>query len=62
MYEEDEEILASVGEQIDITANLDKIVEKRLKEEISAGIQTFQYQINTLQTSNGRCFAVIKLH
>lgn len=26
----------------------------RLKEEIEAGIQTFNYQINTLQTSNGQ--------
>lgn len=32
----------------------EKIVQKRLKEEITAGIQTFQYQINTLQTSNGQ--------
>lgn len=32
----------------------EKIVQKRLKEEISASMQTFQYQINTLQTSNGR--------
>ena len=62
VYEEAQEILESVGEQIDVTTNLDKIINKRLKEEISAGIQTFQYQINTLQTSNGRCFAVIKLH
>lgn len=32
----------------------EKIVQKRLKEEIAAGVQTLQYQINTLQTSNGR--------
>ena len=62
VHEEAKEILDSVGEQIDITTDLDKIVEKRLAEEITAGIQTFQYQINTLQTSNGRCFAVVKLH
>lgn len=31
-----------------------KIINNRLKEEVSAGIQTFQYQINTLQTSNGQ--------
>lgn len=54
VYEEAEEILGSVGEQIDTTTNLDKIVKKRLQEEITAGIQTFQYQINTLQTSNGQ--------
>ena len=54
VYEEAKEILDSVGEQIDITTNLDKIVNKRLAEEVTAGIQTFQYQINTLQTSNGQ--------
>lgn len=54
VYEEAEEILDSVGEQIDVTTDLDKIVNKRLVEEVSAGIQTFQYQINTLQTSNGQ--------
>lgn len=32
----------------------EKIVAKRLAKEIKDGIQTFQYQINTLQTSNGR--------
>lgn len=54
VYEEAKEILDSVGEQIDITTDLDKIIKKRLQEEITAGIQTFQYQINTLQTSNGQ--------
>ena len=54
VYEEAKEILDSVGEQIDITTNLDKIINKRLAEEVTAGIQTFQYQINTLQTSNGQ--------
>lgn len=33
---------------------VDEITNKRLKKEISDGIQTFQYQINTLQTSNGQ--------
>ena len=33
---------------------LEDAVEKRLKEEVKAGIQTIQYQINTLQTSNGQ--------
>lgn len=31
-----------------------KIIQKRLEKEIRDGVQTFQYQINTLQTSNGR--------
>lgn len=34
--------------------NVENVVAKRLKDEIASGIQTFQYQINTLQTSNGR--------
>lgn len=35
-------------------ANVDKVVQKRLAKEVRDGVQTFQYQINTLQTSNGR--------
>ena len=31
-----------------------EIAEKRLKEEITRGVQTMQYQINTLMTSNGQ--------
>lgn len=33
---------------------LDKAVKDRLDEEVKAGIQTIQYQVNTLQTSNGQ--------
>lgn len=33
---------------------IQSVIDKRLKEEITSGIQTFQYQINTLQTSNGQ--------
>lgn len=29
------------------------VIEDRLKEEIKDGVQTMQYQINTLNTSNG---------
>ena len=32
----------------------DDIVERRLKKEITSGVQTMQYQINTLNTSNGQ--------
>lgn len=32
----------------------DAIVAKRLAKEVRDGVQTFQYQINTLQTSNGQ--------
>lgn len=31
-----------------------KIAEKRLKKELASGIQTIQYQINTLMTANGQ--------
>lgn len=33
---------------------IDEIVKKRLAKEVRDGVQTFQYQINTLQTSNGQ--------
>ena len=33
---------------------IDKIVEDRLAKEVRDGVQTFQYQINTLQTANGQ--------
>ena len=33
---------------------IEKIVAKRLAKEVRDGVQTFQYQINTLQTSNGQ--------
>ena len=33
---------------------IDEIVEKRLKTELAAGVQTIQYQINTLMTTNGQ--------
>lgn len=33
---------------------IDEIVEKRLKEEIKRGIQTIQYQVVTLLTTNGQ--------
>lgn len=53
-------ILRDVEKEFDMAgANIqedvkNKIIQNRLSEEISAGIQTFQYQINTLQTSNGQ--------
>lgn len=33
---------------------IDKIVETRLREELRSGVQTIQYQINTLMTTNGQ--------
>lgn len=33
---------------------INKIVDSRLRDELSAGVQTIQYQINTLMTTNGQ--------
>lgn len=33
---------------------IEKLVEERLQAELSAGVQTIQYQINTLMTTNGQ--------
>ena len=33
---------------------IEKIAKQRLKKEVSAGVQTIQYQINTLMTTNGQ--------
>ena len=46
------EELASVGSQDEDAIN--KIAEKRLREEIKKGIQTIQYQVVTLLTTNGQ--------
>ena len=35
-------------------AQKEKIVDARLKREIASGVQTLQYQINTLMTTNGQ--------
>lgn len=32
----------------------ERLLEKELKEELTAGVQTIQYQINTLMTTNGQ--------
>ena len=39
---------------IDETSLIDTIVEKRVKSEIKKGIQTIQYQVVTLMTTNGQ--------
>ena len=46
------EELAAVGSQDEDAIN--KIAEKRLREEIKKGIQTIQYQVVTLMTTNGQ--------
>ena len=46
----EEEIAACNGD----VSSIDSIVEKRLKEEIKRGVQTIQYQVLTLMTTNGQ--------
>ena len=41
------------GDELD-AASIAKIVNMRLKDELRAGVQTIQYQINTLMTTNGQ--------
>jgi len=44
-------------------AVLEKLVNARLKEELAAGVQTIQYQINTLMTTNGQSpFVTLFMH
>ncbi len=45
--------MADIGVKID-SQQISKIVERRLLEEISRGVQTIQYQVVTLMTTNGQ--------
>ena len=46
-------IMEAAGGQLDETL-LHKLVDERLRTELSNGVQTIQYQINTLMTTNGQ--------
>lgn len=50
---EESNILNDKTTRID-NARIDKIVEKRVQEEIKRGVQTIQYQVVTLLTTNGQ--------
>lgn len=52
--EEEIDLFEICGENPKYEDILEKIVQKRLAKEVRDGVQTFQYQINTLQTSNGQ--------
>ena len=42
---------------------IEDLVQDRLKTELKAGVQTIQYQINTLMTTNGQSpFVTLFLH
>ena len=43
--------------------DIDRIVERRVRQEVKRGVQTIQYQINTLMTTNGQSpFVSINLY
>ena len=44
--------LSSIGKFTD--AEIDQITEKRVRREVKRGVQTIQYQVNTLMTTNGQ--------
>ena len=49
------ELTDVVGLQSDyIEAEIDAITEKRVRAEVKRGVQTIQYQVNTLLTTNGQ--------
>ncbi len=52
--EVENEIYNIIEYGIENPALIEEIVQKRLAKEVRDGVQTFQYQINTLQTSNGQ--------
>ena len=51
------EIREELGKDFDKKI-VDKLVNKRLRTELRAGVQTIQYQINTLMTTNGQAPSV----
>ena len=56
------ELKEQFGKELD-EETIKKIADKRLKTELSAGVQTIQYQINTLMTTNGQSpFVTLFLH
>ena len=56
------ELEKEFGNSID-SKTIEKIVNQRVKTELSAGVQTIQYQINTLMTTNGQSpFVTLFLH
>ena len=46
------ELIDDLGDYIDVET-LEKNVEKRVRDEVARGVQTIQYQILTLNSSNG---------
>ena len=58
----EKEVKEELGQEFDKEI-IKKLVTKRLRAELSAGVQTIQYQINTLMTTNGQApFVTLFLH
>ena len=50
------------GDKVD-AATLEDMIQERLNDELRSGVQTIQYQINTLMTTNGQSpFVTLFLH
>ena len=57
-----EEILEEFGKDYN-KETVDRIVERKVRDELKAGVQTIQYQINTVMTTNGQApFLTLFLH
>ena len=55
-------IKAQSGDTLDDEV-IEKLVENRVRDELKSGVQTIQYQINTLMTTNGQSpFVTLFLH
>ena len=52
--EEVEKEVSMLTEDVVSPSAIDEVVERRVKEEIKKGIQTIQYQVVTLMTTNGQ--------
>lgn len=52
--DEIDELLDFIDKPIDIQKHIDKITEKRVRKDIRKGVQTIQYQVVTLMTTNGQ--------
>ncbi len=48
-----ERLTQKLGDEL-TTEQIDKVVKERLADELRSGVQTIQYQINTLMTTNGQ--------
>lgn len=58
----DNQLKEEFGDTLD-EATRERIVDIRLKDELKSGVQTIQYQINTLMTTNGQSpFVTLFLH